>query len=109
MDENSAPESAEEFGASTSADTLGQDHQELILSLPVPVQVILGSTTMSVANLMKLGRGGVITLDQHVGDPVNIVISGRLVARGEVVVLDEGDARYGVSLTEVVAPNNRQT
>jgi flagellar motor switch protein FliN/FliY len=67
------------------------------------VQVVLGGTTMPVSSLMKLGRGAVVSLDQKVGDPVNIVVNGRTIARGEVVVVDEETARYGVSLTEIVA------
>jgi len=74
-----------------------------ILSIPVTVQVVLGGTTMPVASLMKLGRGAVVSLDQKVGDLVNIVVNGRTIARGEVVIVDEETARYGVSLTEIVA------
>ena len=74
-----------------------------ILSIPVTVQVVLGSTAMPVASLMKLGRGAVIALDQRVGDPVDIVVNGKIVARGEVVVVDEETSRYGVSLIEIVA------
>ncbi len=73
-----------------------------ILSIPVTVQVVLGATTMPVARLMKLGRGAVITLDQKVGAPVSVLVNGRVVARGEVVVVDEDNQRYGVSLTEIV-------
>ena len=76
---------------------------DAILSIPVTVQVVLGGTTMPVSSLMKLGRGAVVSLDQKVGDPVNIVVNGRTIARGEVVVVDEETARYGVSLTEIVA------
>lgn len=76
---------------------------EAILSIPVTVQVVLGATTMPVASLMKLGRGAVISLDQKVGDPVSVVVNGRVIARGEVVVVDEESARYGVSLIEIVA------
>ena len=73
-----------------------------ILSIPVTVQVVLGETSMPVAKLMKLQRGAVITLDQKVGAPVSVLCNGRVVARGEVVVVDEDNARYGVSLTEIV-------
>ena len=75
---------------------------DAILSIPVTVQVVLGGTTMPVSSLMKLGRGAVVSLDQKVGDPVNVVVNGKIVARGEVVVVDEDNARYGVSLTEIV-------
>ena len=74
-----------------------------ILSIPVTVQVVLGTTSMPVARLMKLGRGAVITLDQKVGAPVNVLVNGRVVARGEVVVVDEDNSRFGVSLTEIIS------
>lgn len=73
-----------------------------ILGIPVTVQVVLGSTTMPVSSLMKMEQGSVIPLDQAVGEPVNIVINGRVIARGEVVVADEETSRFGVSLTELV-------
>ena len=80
----------------------GAPNLETILAIPVTVQVVLGTTTMPVASLMKLGRGAIISLDQKVGDPVNVLVNGRVVARGEVVVVDEANSRFGVSLTEIV-------
>jgi flagellar motor switch protein FliN/FliY len=77
-----------------------------ILSIPVTVQVVLGSTTLPVSSLMKLGRGAVISLDQRVGDPVDIVVNGKVVARGEIVVVDETSQRFGVSVVEIVANAN---
>ena len=74
-----------------------------ILSIPVTVQVVLGSTSMPVASLMKLARGGVVSLDQRVGDPVDVIVNGKVVARGEIVVVDETTQRFGVSLLEIVA------
>jgi flagellar motor switch protein FliN/FliY len=75
---------------------------DLIMGIPVDVQVVLGSTSMPVANLMKLGRGAVVTLDKQIGDPVDIVVNGRVIARGEVIVLEDDSSRFGVSLTEVI-------
>ncbi len=75
-----------------------------ILRIPVVMQVVLGSATMPVANLMKLGRGQVVALDHRVGEPVDIVVNGRVIARGEVVVVDDDTSRFGVSLTEIVGP-----
>jgi flagellar motor switch protein FliN/FliY len=69
------------------------------------VQIVLGTATMPVANLAKLGRGAVVPLDRRVGEPVDVVVNGRVVARGEVVVMDEDNSRFGVSLTEVVEPS----
>jgi flagellar motor switch protein FliN/FliY len=79
---------------------------ETILRIPVTVQVVLGSTSMPVANLLKLGRGAVIPLDHRVGEPVDVVVNGRVVARGEVVVVEDDTTRFGVSLTEVVGPHS---
>lgn len=77
---------------------------EMIMRIPVTVKVVLGSATMPVANLTKLGRGAVISLDRRVGDPVDVMVNGRVVARGEVVVVDEATSRFGISLTEIVGP-----
>ena len=79
---------------------------DAILRIPVTVQVVLGSAKMPVAHLMKLGRGAVVALDQRVGEPVNVVVNGRIVARGEVVVGDEDNSRFGVSLTEIVGSSD---
>ncbi|WP_257098734.1 flagellar motor switch protein FliN [Pseudovibrio flavus] len=75
---------------------------EAVLGIPVDMQVVLGSATMPVASLLKLGRGAVIPLDHRVGEPVNIVVNGRTVARGEIVVVEDDNSRFGVSLTEIV-------
>lgn len=77
-------------------------HLETVLQIPVSVKVVLGSATMPVANVLKLGRGAVVPLDRKVGEPVDVVVNGRVIARGEVVVLDEDSSRFGVSLTEVI-------
>lgn len=75
---------------------------EMIMRIPVSVQIVLGSATMPVSGLAKLGRGAVIPLDRRVGEPVDVVVNGRVVARGDVVVMEEGSSRFGISLTEVV-------
>ena len=79
---------------------------EMVMRIPVTVKIVLGSATMPVSNLMKLGRGAVIPLDRKVGEPVDMVVNGRVVARGEVVVVDEGSSRFGIKLTEVVGPSD---
>src|SRR5580693_3882328 len=95
-------DAAPDYAAYTSDATAGASNLETILGIPVTVQVVLGTTSMPVARLMKLGRGAIITLDQKVGAPVNVLVNGRVVARGEVVVVDEESSRFGVSLTEIV-------
>jgi flagellar motor switch protein FliN/FliY len=93
--------------SSTGREALpGQANLEMVMRIPVTVQVVLGSATMPVANLVKLGRGAVVALDRRVGEPVDLVVNGRIVARGEVVVVDEDSSRFGISLTEVLGPTS---
>lgn len=75
---------------------------DTIMRIPVTVRVVLGSATMPVANLMKLGRGSVIPLERRVGEPVEVAVNGHTVARGMVVVMDEATNRFGIKLTEVL-------
>lgn len=76
------------------------------MRIPVAVKIILGTTRMPVAQLMALSRGSVIPLDRKVGDMVDIVVNDRIVARGEVVILDEGADRFAVAIREVVGGND---
>src|SRR5260221_7685508 len=80
----------------------GQRNLDTILRIPVVVQVVLGTASMPVANLMKLGRGAIVPLDHRVGEPVDVVVNGRIIARGEVVVVEDDNSRFGISLTEIV-------
>lgn len=75
-----------------------------IMRIPVLMQVVLGSASMPVSALLKLGRGAIVPLDHRVGEPVDIVVNGRIIARGEVVVVEDDNSRFGVSLTEIVGP-----
>ncbi len=102
---NNPPGRAEEARVEppASPNSMAGPNLNTILSIPVTVRVLLGSTSLPVASLMKLARGSVISLDQRVGDPVDIVVNGKVVARGEIVVVDESSQRFGVSLLEIVA------
>lgn len=73
---------------------------EAMLNVDLRVQIILGHARMPISQLLKLSRGSVIELDRRIGEPVDVVINDRLVARGDLVKL-EGD-RIGVTLTEIV-------
>ena len=79
----------------------------LVMDVPVTMQVVLGSATMTVANILKLGRGAVVKLDTKVGDPVDVVVNGRIVARGEIVVIDKEEQRFGITLTDVAKPGSK--
>jgi flagellar motor switch protein FliN/FliY len=79
----------------------GGGNLDAIMRIPVVVQAILGTAVMPVANLMKLNRGAIVPLDHRIGEVVDVVVNGRVVARGEVVVLEEDNSRFGISLTEI--------
>jgi flagellar motor switch protein FliN/FliY len=98
-----------DLAARAAEETSRLTNLEPILRIPVTVQVLLGSATMPVADLMKLGRGAVIPLDHRVGEPVDVVVNGRIVARGAVVVVEDENSRFGVSLTEIVGGNTGDT
>lgn len=70
-----------------------------IYDIPVQISVVLGRSTMQVSQLLKLGRGAVVELDRKVGEAIDIYVNNRLVARGEVVVVDD---KLGVTMTEIV-------
>lgn len=72
---------------------------ESIGLIPVKVSAVLGVATMQVNQLLKLGRGAVVELDRRVGEAIDIYVNNRLVARGEVVIVDE---RLGVTMTEII-------
>ena len=76
---------------------------EAVFDVPVNVSAILGKTHMEVSQLLKLGRGAVVELDRKVGEAIDIYVNNRLVARGEVVVVDE---RLGVTMTEIIKGGN---
>jgi flagellar motor switch protein FliN len=73
---------------------------EAVYDIPVTVSAVLGKTTMQVSQLLKLGRGAVVELDRKLGEAIDIYVNNRLVARGEVVMVD--DTRLGVTMTEIV-------
>ena len=73
---------------------------EAVYDIPVTVSAVLGKATMQVSQLLKLGRGAVVELDRKLGEAIDIYVNNRLVARGEVVMVD--DSRLGVTMTEIV-------
>jgi flagellar motor switch protein FliN/FliY len=72
---------------------------EAVYDIPVQVSAVLGTATMQVSQLLKLGRGAVVELERKVGEAIDIYVNNRLVARGEVVVVDD---RLGVTMTEII-------
>lgn len=72
---------------------------EAVYDIPVTVSAVLGKATMQVSQLLKLGRGAVVELDRKVGEAIDIYVNNRLVARGEVVVVED---RLGITMTEII-------
>lgn len=98
--EKSLPSPAFKEGGPIPEETTDQgDLVHAVYDVPIQVSAILGRITMSVANLLKLGRGAVIQLDKRVGETVDIFVNDRLVAKGEVIVIDE---HLGITITEIL-------
>jgi flagellar motor switch protein FliN/FliY len=70
-----------------------------VFDVPVNISAVLGKASLSVAQLLKLGAGSILELDRKVGEAIDIYVNNRLVARGEVVIVDE---RLGVTMTEII-------
>jgi len=77
---------------------------DFILDVPLDLTVQLGMTKMLIRDLLQLGQGSVVELDKLAGEPMEILINNKLVARGEVVVVNE---KFGVRLTDIVSPAER--
>ena len=76
----------------------------LILDVPLQVNVELGRTKKSIKDILDLTKGSIVELDKLAGEPVDIMVNGRYLAKGEVVVIDEN---FGVRITEIVSPLER--
>ena len=82
-------------------DQLGRSTQDLeaVYEIPVKISAVLGRTTMDVSNLLGLEEGDVVELDRKVGEAIDICVNNRLVARGEVVLVED---RLGITMTEII-------
>jgi flagellar motor switch protein FliN/FliY len=77
---------------------------ELILDIPLTISVEIGRTEMPIQRLLQLTQGAVIELDKMVGEPMDVLVNGTLIAQGEVVVIDD---QFGIRLTQIVSPSER--
>ncbi|WP_306456947.1 flagellar motor switch protein FliN [Pararhizobium haloflavum] len=80
----------------------GAPNLDLIMDIPIDMQIVLGTSRLPVSGLMNLTEGSLIGLDRKIGEPVDIMVNGRLFGRGEITVLGEEDTRFGVKLIEVM-------
>lgn len=79
------------------------ENLDLVMDIPIDVQILLGTSKMLVSGLMGLEEGAIIALDRKIGEPVEILVNGRCIARGEITVLEHDDTRFGVKLLEVLS------
>ncbi len=105
-DQDGSPAADEEAGEDLGRDEKGQGAKslDLILDIPLTVTVELGRSKMLINDLLQLGQGSVIELTKLVGEPLEVLINQKLVARGEVVVVNE---KFGVRLTDIITPMER--
>lgn len=103
LDEN-APHRPAESGSSRFNEEIPEKPKssaelEAVYDVPVQVSAVLGKSSMQVHQLLKLGRGAVVELDRKIGEAIDIYVNNRLVARGEVVVIED---RLGITMTEII-------
>ncbi|TBU98162.1 flagellar motor switch protein FliN [Stutzerimonas kirkiae] len=98
----------EEFGQAPKANAqqVGLDgpNLDVILDIPVSISMEVGSTEISIRNLLQLNQGSVVELDRLAGEPLDVLVNGTLIAHGEVVVVNE---KFGIRLTDVISPTER--
>jgi flagellar motor switch protein FliN/FliY len=76
----------------------------LIMDVPLDVSVELGKTRKTIHDILELHQGAIIQLDKMAGEPVDLLVNGKLIAKGEVVVIDE---TYGIRITAIISPSDR--
>ena len=77
---------------------------DIVLDVPVELAVEIGRTSMTIRDTLDLGPGSIVVLERMTGEPVDLLVNGRRIARGEVVAIDE---EFGLRVTEVVSPEER--
>ena len=102
MSETNSTENSD--AATAKSAEAGKGNLDFILDIPLEITVELGRTRMMVNELLKLGQGSVIELGKIAGETLEILANNRLIARGDVVVINE---KYGIRLTEVISPAER--
>jgi flagellar motor switch protein FliN/FliY len=88
----------------SNGSTLDKKNLDFILDIPLQVSVELGRTKLLVKDVLQLNQGAVIELTKLAGEPLDIFVNSKLVARGEAVVINE---KFGVRLVDIIAPNER--
>ena len=100
--ESTPPQQAQTSAAAESA--LHSPDLDVILDIPVEIAMEVGSTSITIRNLLQLNQGSVIELDRLAGEPLDVLVNGTLIAQGEVVVVNE---KLGIRMTDVISPSER--
>ncbi len=103
--DNAAGAPAEAKAPGPAVMEAGDKKLEMILDIPLGLSVELGRARMLINDLLQLGQGSVIELTKLVGEPLDVLVNNKLVARGEVVVVN--NEKFGIKLTEVLSPTER--
>ncbi len=103
--ENYQTASFDELGEGAAGATgQGETSLDVILDIPVTLSMEIGRSRISIENLLQLAKGSVVELDRMAGEPLDVLVNGTLVARGEVVVVND---KFGVRLSDVISPADR--
>ncbi len=92
-------------GRATGHSSAGENPDlEVVLDIPVKLSMEVGSTQISIRNLLQLNQGSVIELDRLAGEPLDVLVNGTLIAHAEVVVVND---KFGIRVTDVISPSER--
>lgn len=101
MDEDKQTGAVSESGLGKKS---GSPDLDVILDIPVRISMEVGSTAITIRNLLQLNQGSVIELDRLAGEPLDVLVNGTLIAHGEVVVVND---KFGIRMTDVISPSER--
>ena len=114
MAEQAEAEGDDDFAQDVDLDELVDESQpvastgdvkmDAILDVPVTISMEIGRTNLNIRNLLQLNQGSVVELDRLAGEPMDVLVNGTLIAKGEVVVVNE---KFGIRLTDIVSPSDR--
>jgi len=111
LNEQAETEAAQAQASAASFDELTDDsvpgsdvNLDVVLDIPVNLSMEIGRTKISIRNLLQLNQGSVVELERLAGEPMDVLVNGTLIARGEVVVVNE---KFGIRMTDVISPSER--
>lgn len=104
MEEDKQPPGQDLDASARTEGKAGSPDLDVILDIPVRISMEVGSTAITIRNLLQLNQGSVIELDRLAGEPLDVLVNGTLIAHGEVVVVND---KFGIRMTDVISPSER--